>query len=528
MTATNGVGTGPSSSASPVITPRTVPGAPTGVSGVAGAGSVQVAWTAPGSNGGSAITGYTATAAPGGATCTVVAPALTCAVGGLNNGTAYTFTVVASNAAGPGAASAASASVTPRTVPNAPTGVSGTPGNTSASVSWNAPGFDGGAPITAYTVTASPGGHTCSWTSGLLECTVNGLVNGQAYTFTVSATNVAGTGAASAASGAVTPIALPGQPTGVSASLNALVSTSVDVAWTAPADDGGSAITGYTATAYEVTPQIVGPLVAAGACSPAQASDTFCTISGLARGASIVVRVTATTAVGTGLASDPSSSVDIPVVLPTASLATLPYWSIGSTVPLAWAAAPGTFSVASYNVRYRRQAWNVTSFSAPVSLPSTASTSTTFAPSAGVQYCFSVQAVDDHGNAGPWSGEKCTTTPLDDRSLARKGSWGTGTGSSYYRGTWLRSTALGASSYRTLVKAKRLVLVASTCSTCGTVKVYLGSTLLKTISLKSTTAVSKRAFVIATWSTVHSGTVTLKLSTSGRKVLIDGLGVSRM
>jgi len=65
-------------------------------------------------------------------------------------------------------------------------------------VSWTAPS-NGGAAITKYTVTASPGGRTAT-TTGATKATVTGLTNGTAYTFTVSATNVAGTSAASPAS----------------------------------------------------------------------------------------------------------------------------------------------------------------------------------------------------------------------------------------------------------------------------------------------------------------------------------------
>lgn len=90
----------------------TAPGAPTGISASAGNGSALVQWSAPASNGGGAIAGYTVTSS-GGQTCTATPPATSCTVTGLSNGTAYTFTVVATNSSGASVASAASATVTP-------------------------------------------------------------------------------------------------------------------------------------------------------------------------------------------------------------------------------------------------------------------------------------------------------------------------------------------------------------------------------------------------------------------------------
>jgi hypothetical protein len=62
-----------------------------------------VTWKAPASDGGSAITSYTATAKPGGRSCTVAAPKLQCLITGLANGTSYVVSITAANKRGAGA-----------------------------------------------------------------------------------------------------------------------------------------------------------------------------------------------------------------------------------------------------------------------------------------------------------------------------------------------------------------------------------------------------------------------------------------
>ena len=95
-------------------------------------------------------------------------------------------------------------------VPSSPTAVTAHAGNASASVTWQPPANAGGAPVTAYTVTAhsdggAPAAATGCTTAGATECVVTKLKNNVPYRFSVTATNSAGTSPASALSNQITP-----------------------------------------------------------------------------------------------------------------------------------------------------------------------------------------------------------------------------------------------------------------------------------------------------------------------------------
>ncbi|HWS47777.1 MAG TPA: DUF4082 domain-containing protein, partial [Acidimicrobiia bacterium] len=189
-----------------------VPGKPAGLSAVpAGDGAATVFWTPPG-QGGSPITQYTITPYVGGvaqAPTAASATATSATLTGLTDGTTYTFTVTAVNANGPGPESTASPPVTPAaspTPPGAPTSVTATLGPIGPVVSWAVPPSPG-AVITSYTITPYRGGvaQTPVTVDGSAPPTavLSGICDGALYTFTVNATNNAGTGPSSTASSAL-------------------------------------------------------------------------------------------------------------------------------------------------------------------------------------------------------------------------------------------------------------------------------------------------------------------------------------
>jgi hypothetical protein len=183
----------------------------------------------------------------------------------------------------------------PPTVPGAPTNVTATAGDTTASVSWTAPVSNGGSPITSYTVTANPSDGTVTPT-GATSASVTGLTDGTTYTFTVIAKNAVGLSNASAPSNQVTPTAptVPDPPTSVTATAG---DTTASVSWTAPVSNGGSPITSYTVT----------PDPADGTVTPTGA--TSASVTGLTDGTPYTFIVVANNAEGPSNASAPSNQV---------------------------------------------------------------------------------------------------------------------------------------------------------------------------------------------------------------------------
>jgi hypothetical protein len=249
-------------------------------------------WTAPANLGSGTLTGYTATASPGGKTCTTTG-ATTCTITGLTNGTAYTVTATAKTTAGTSAASTASESVKPFAAPQPPTGVTAEPGDAQIVASWTAPANLGSGTLTGYTATASPGGKTCT-TTGATTCTITGLTNGTAYTVSVTATTTAGASAAGGPSTPATPSAGPLTPTGVTVTAG---DRQITVAWN-PAEPGTDTPIKYTATAS--------PSGKTCTISSSSIHGGLCIIHGLTNGTPYTVTMIATNKDGTSPPTDPA------------------------------------------------------------------------------------------------------------------------------------------------------------------------------------------------------------------------------
>jgi len=185
--------------------PIALPTAPLGVTAVAANSSAVVSWQPPAFDGGLPVSNYTVVAAPGGSTAVVAGSLLSATVNGLANGTTYTFAVLPANSVGNGYWSDASNGIVPTSVPRSPLNVSAASANFGASASWSAPSYDGGSPVTGYTVTASPGGASVTVPAAARSATVPGLSNSQTYTLSVVASNVNGPSAPSATSNPVVP-----------------------------------------------------------------------------------------------------------------------------------------------------------------------------------------------------------------------------------------------------------------------------------------------------------------------------------
>ena len=262
--AINDVRYGPHASVTgrPIATPE-APGPPRNLKAQAGDVQVTLTWDPPASNGGATITRYEWSQDPNNWLTNQTTTTRTVTITNLNNGTAYTFYVRARNSEGPGDPASVTSTPAEPTAPGAPTNFRASPGNARVTLSWSPPTSNGGSEIIEYQWSQDQ----VTWNvvnAATLRVTATDLNNDATYTFYVRAKNSVDVGPA--ATTTATPSAsggsggggggsgggggggggaqgsVPGPPRNLSASPG---TRQVDLSWSPPTDDGGSAITGY-------------------------------------------------------------------------------------------------------------------------------------------------------------------------------------------------------------------------------------------------------------------------------------------
>jgi hypothetical protein len=291
----------------------------------------------------------------------------------------------------------------------------------SVSLTWTPAAANGSPDVTSQDIVVTPVGSTTPLpatpaTTGLgpnrAALTVNGLTNGQAYTFQVRANNAVGS-TLSDPSNAATPLGPPA-PIVAAPTTTRAGSGAIKLDWVAPPSDGGSPITGY-----EVESRVTGGVVSAPV--PTGSTATTFTVTGLTNGTSYRFRVRAVNAnpPTTAAGYSPLTAGFVPgVVLNAPTIGTAVAGAAGGAVtatanwtsPGANPANNGAFPLTSFTVRAFRLNADGTVPAAPtITVTGVAATAITrqFTGTpgdglvSGAQYRFQVIAVNAVGNSTP-------------------------------------------------------------------------------------------------------------------------------
>jgi hypothetical protein len=203
-------------------------------------------------------------------------------------------------------------------------------------------------------------------------------------------------------------------------------------------------------------------------------------------------------------------------------------FQLATSFPVSWRATDAGSGVASFDVRVRRTGPTGARYAIRSWLDATTEASAEFRGVAGSTYCFSARARDGDGNVSGWSRWRCTALPLDDRALRRHGGWTHDQADGFYLGT--RSTAFraGARLVRTRLSARHLALVAVRCPRCGVVELRWNGGFLQRVDLSSDRRRAPRVVRLVSFARPRSGTLAIRVVSAGKRVVIDGLAVTRL
>jgi hypothetical protein len=238
--------------------------------------------------------------------------------------------------------------------------------------------------------------------------------------------------------------------------------------------------------------------------------------------------------VNDGTFTSPAATVSItvkdltkPVVKLTAP--TAPF-TLGPKTTISWTGSDAGTGITSYHVQYRRARFSAgfEAWVTPRGWQALAASvhAVTLSPLAtGYEYCAEVQAVDKAGNLSTTQ-SRCIARPLDDTTLTASAHWTRSTGGNYWNSTIITTKQLGATLKATGVQLDRVGIVATRGPGRGAVGIYVGTKLIGEVNLAAASLHYRSLITLPAFS-YRTGTLTVKVLTSGKPVQIDGLAMSR-
>lgn len=150
-------------------------------------------------------------------------------------------------------------------------------------------------------------------------------------------------------------------------------------------------------------------------------------------------------------------------------------FTAATSLTVKWSGSDTGAGLASFQLRWGRAPYNGTfgSWSSPITMPAATLSRTFTKLTPGYDYCYTVRAADRAGNVSSVSPQRCTAIPLDDRALTASPEWLRSTAKGYFNGTVTRTTTRNAVLTRTGARLDRLAVVATKCSKCGVLGVYV-------------------------------------------------------
>ena len=293
------------------VTPQ-LPGIPTSLSlSVSSSTQIAVSWIAPSDTGNTNLTGYRVQRSTDGLDWNVgiVEVGNNYIDTGLEKGTQYYYRVAAINGVGEGAFTSAENETTDIDVPGLPTEFQTVlVERNSIELDWFEPDDNGGAEVTNYQLQFSTNG--VDWVDEILQLDLvyidTGLTHNTTYYYRVAAINSAGQGLYTSALEVLTSASVPDAPTALR--VVSKTSDTINLAWTAPVDNGGSDLINYyldissDGITYNITETIA-------------ASITTYAHTGLNEGDTFYYRVSVDSASGNSVESTPlevTTTVAIP------------------------------------------------------------------------------------------------------------------------------------------------------------------------------------------------------------------------